>query len=361
MRISSIECGRMVAIIAVMVIHISPFANPFDPNAWNWTIDIYLSGFLNQITRFAVPFFFLCSGYFLQPKMGAGAPLAVAWRYCRPLLILWLVWSALYAVIPFDPLAAWQYGYLEAMAFQWQMLLADPLNQWWVGGMVHLWFLPALMLAVLILALCQLVRRPGLALVLGVTLYLLALLGGSYGKPLLGAEWALMTRNGPFFSLLFVALGFMIRQHHWTLSSPLALRLLWVGMLGYLLEGLLLKLVWQIPFGRHDFLLCSVPWAVGLFCWLLANPTLGRGSWFERQAPKVLGLYCLHMLLVIWLFPLSSKWMNPGWELVKPLVLLACSLALYGILTRLPLASLLLRGQWVTPRSAPRPETQEAG
>ena len=359
MRISSIECGRVLAILAVMLIHISPFANPFDPTVWSDPKYVYVAGFINQITRFAVPFFFLCSGYFLQPKLSSGAPLGVALRYCRPLLILWLVWSLLYAVIPFDPIGAWQYGYLESMALQWQMLLSDPLNQWWVGGMVHLWFLPALMLAVLILALCQRVRRPGLALALGVTLYLLALLGGSYGKPVLGAEWALMTRNGPFFSLLFVALGFMIRKRHWTLSSALALRLLGVGMLGYGLEALLLKQVWAIPFGRHDFLFSSVPWAVGLFCWLLAHPNLGRGSWLERQSPKVLGLYCLHMLLVIWLFPLSMKWMSPGWELIKPLVVLACSLALYGALARLPLAGLLLRGQWSAQGAVPR-ATQSA-
>ena len=358
MRIASIECGRFLAIVAVMMIHSSPFANPFDPTLWSEPFYLYLGGAINQLCRFAVPFFFLCSGFFLQPKLEGAGRWGALWRYCRPLLLLWVSWSLLYLLIPFNPLAAADSGYLAAMAPQWQMLLADPLNQWWVGGMVHLWFLPALMLAVLILALCQQARRPGLALALGATLYLLALIGGSYGKPILGAEWALMTRNGPFFSLLFVALGFMIRQRHWTLSSSLALRLLWVGMLGYLLEGLLLKLWWQIPFGRHDFLLCSVPWAVGLFCWLLANPTLGRGSWLERQAPKVLGLYCLHMLLVIWLFPLSSKWMNPGWELVKPLVLLACSLAVYGALARLPLASLLLRGQWASPRSAPGAETQ---
>ena len=359
MRISSIECGRVLAILAVMLIHISPFANPFDPTLWSDPKYVYLAGFINQITRFAVPFFFLCSGYFLQPKLSSGAPLGVALRYCRPLLILWLVWSVLYAVIPFDPIGAWQYGYLESMALQWLMLLSDPLNQWWVGGMVHLWFLPALMLAVLILALCQQIRRPGLALALGATLYLLALIGGSYGKPILGAEWALMTRNGPFFSLLFVALGFMIRQHNWTLSSAQAMRLLVIGMLGYLLESLLLKQLWEIPFGRHDFLFSSVPWAVGLFCWLLANPNLGRGSWLERQAPKVLGLYCLHMLLVIWLFPLSMKWMSPGWELVKPLVLLACSLALYGLLARLPVAGLLLRGQCSAQGAVPR-ATQSA-
>ena len=100
MRISSIECGRVLAILAVMLIHISPFANPFDPTLWSDPKYVYLAGFINQITRFAVPFFFLCSGYFLQPKLSSRAPLGMALRYCRPLLILWLAWSALYAVIP---------------------------------------------------------------------------------------------------------------------------------------------------------------------------------------------------------------------------------------------------------------------
>ncbi|MGL4206104.1 MAG: acyltransferase family protein [Aeromonadaceae bacterium] len=348
MRISSIECGRVWAIMAVMVIHISPFANPFDPSVWNEPGYIYLAGLINQLPRFTVPFFFLCAGYFLQPKLCMRAPLQTAWHYCRPLLLLWLVWSVLYMIIPFDPVAAWQQGYRAAMAFQWQLVLSDPLNQWWVGGMVHLWFLPALMLAVWIVALCQQWHRPGWALALGGGLYLLALLGGSYAKPLLGAEWAVMTRNGPFFSLLFVALGFMIRLRQWQLGSALAMRLLVLGAVGYLLEGLILHQLWQIPFGRHDFLFSSLPWALGLFCWLLANPHLGRGSWLERQAPKVLGLYCLHMLLVAWLFPLSMKWMSPYWELVKPLVVFGASLALYALLARLPGAALLLRGQWTS-------------
>ena len=34
MRLASIECTRVLAILAVMVIHISPFANPFDPTVW---------------------------------------------------------------------------------------------------------------------------------------------------------------------------------------------------------------------------------------------------------------------------------------------------------------------------------------
>ena len=30
--------------------------------------------------------------------------------------------------------------------------------------------------------------------------------------PIFDGEWALLTRNGPFFSLLFVALGALVRE-----------------------------------------------------------------------------------------------------------------------------------------------------
>ena len=106
MRISSIECGRVVAIMAVMAIHLSPFSNPFDPTLWDGTLYFWLGGVINQLCRFAVPLFFLCAGYFLQPALAAGHPMTVALRYCRPLLGLWLAWSLLYLLIPFNPLAA---------------------------------------------------------------------------------------------------------------------------------------------------------------------------------------------------------------------------------------------------------------
>ncbi|MGL4504279.1 MAG: acyltransferase family protein, partial [Aeromonas sobria] len=211
MRISSIECGRVLAILAVMTIHVSPFANPFNPALWGGESWLWLSGTINQLCRFAVPLFFLCAGYFLQPRLSREAPLTVAWRYCRPLLLLWLVWSLVYLLVPFNPLDAVQQGYLASLRGQWQFQLAAPLNGWLVGGMIHLWFLPALIMAVTLLALCYRLGRPALALWLGLGLYLLALLGGSYAKPLLGAEWLLLTRNGPFFSLLFVALGALLR------------------------------------------------------------------------------------------------------------------------------------------------------
>ena len=344
MRIASIECGRFLAIVAVMMIHSSPFANPFDPTLWSEPFYLYLGGAINQLCRFAVPFFFLCSGFFLQPKLEGAGRWGALWRYCRPLLLLWVSWSLLYLLIPFNPLAVADSGYLAAMAPQWQMLLADPLNQWWVGGMVHLWFLPALMLAALLLSLSYHLGALRWALWLGSVLYLLALAGGSYGKPIFDGEWALLTRNGPFFSLLFVALGALVRERGLHMASSVALGWMGVGLLIYLLEALLLYTQWQVPFIRHDFLLGSVPWALGLFWWLQANPEWGRGTWCERLAPAVPGLYCLHMLLVIWLFPIGVALMSPLWELAKLPLVLAGTLLLYTLLRRLPGSSWLLRG-----------------
>ena len=266
------------------------------------------------------------------------------WRYCRPLLLLWVSWSLLYLLIPFNPLAVADSGYLAAMAPQWHMLLADPLNQWWVGGMVHLWFLPALMLAALLLTLSYQLGALRWALWLGSVLYLLALAGGSYGKPIFDGEWALLTHNGPFFSLLFVALGALVRERGLHMASSVALGWMMVGLLIYLLEALLLYTQWQVPFIRHDFLLGSVPWALGLFWWLQANPEWGRGTWCERLAPAVPALYCLHMLLVIWLFPIGVALMSPLWELAKLPLVLAGALLLYALLKRLPGSSWLLRG-----------------
>lgn len=35
---------------------------------------------------------------------------------------------------------------------------------------------------------------------------------------LLGGEWALLTRNGPFFSSIFVVLGAELRARHWRIT-----------------------------------------------------------------------------------------------------------------------------------------------
>ena len=82
-----------------------------------------------------------------------------------------------------------------------------------------------------------------------------------------------------------------------------------------------------------------------LFGLLLANPGWGRGSWLERQAPKVLGLYCLHMMLVVWLMIFGPQGKQVWWELLKVPALLALTLLGYRLLAATALSRWLLRAR----------------
>ena len=48
MRIASIESARSLAMLAVIIIHSSPFAHPFDPSLWPEAHHIWLSGLRNN-------------------------------------------------------------------------------------------------------------------------------------------------------------------------------------------------------------------------------------------------------------------------------------------------------------------------
>ncbi len=117
------------------------------------------------------------------------------------------------------------------------------------------------------------------------------------------------------------------------------------GMGLYALEAAGLLRVAAVPLARHDFLLGSLPWALGLFGLLLANPAWGKDSWLERQAPKVLGLYCLHMMLVVWLMIFGPQGKLVWWELLKVPALLALTLLGYRLLATTALSRRLLRAR----------------
>jgi len=68
-RISSVDTIRLLAIISVIAIHTRPFSYNEDSGELYYYLDI----FINQMARFAVPFFFVISGYFWGVKIRNGA------------------------------------------------------------------------------------------------------------------------------------------------------------------------------------------------------------------------------------------------------------------------------------------------
>lgn len=297
-KVSSFEWGRMLALFAVITIHAKPFmALPLiDDQPWAGMI-------LNQISRFAVPLFFLFAGYFIQPRLTV-SPRQTLIHYCSPLLKVWVVWSVICLLAPFNLSIVAEQGYLAERSGYWNVLLQNPLNTLFEGGLVHLWYIPALLCAVTIISVHVSFKLEKLIIPVALALYVFGLMAGSY-QPLFGVEPAIMTRNGPFFSTLIVALGFEIRRNNYQVPLPAAVTLLFSGMIFHLTEAYLL-IAKGSQFVSHDFLLGTPVWALGLFFVLQAKPRFGDSPRIMQFSKDVLGVYLCHLLIIIYLMNLSG-------------------------------------------------------
>ncbi|MEZ8581292.1 acyltransferase [Vibrio splendidus] len=266
-----------------------------------WQIDEvpWIGYVLNQAARFAVPLFFLISGYLIQPKLAA-SPWETVLNYSKPLLKVWLAWSIICLVMPFNLAKVEEFGYLGEREGYWGFLMSTPLNSFLEGGLVHLWFIPALVCAVLIIALLVELKLNKLLLPIAIALYGYGVLAGSYAT-LTGLEAPFFTRNGPFFGTLMVTLGFLIRQNQWKVSSTKALGLLALGMLIHFAEAAWLT-TFDVGFNMNDFLFGTALWGMGVFMWLLANPNMGNYAWVRAISNRMLGIYVSHLLIIIVLF-----------------------------------------------------------
>src|SRR5437773_2583063 len=97
MRISSIDTIKSIAVLAVIFLHTGPFGDP------QYAHSPYrlLALIINQSARFAVPFFFIASGYFFAKSLQKGIPPSeLLLKYCRRLFAVFLLWSIIYAVVP---------------------------------------------------------------------------------------------------------------------------------------------------------------------------------------------------------------------------------------------------------------------
>ncbi len=336
-RISSFESGRLLALVAIVTIHSQAFMTFPEINGQPW-----IGMLLNQLSRFAVPLFFLLAGYLIQPKLTQSP--WVTWRsYALPLFKIWLIWSVLYLLIPFNLHTLIHQGYWVERTQYWGYLATTPLNSLFEGGLVHLWYVPALIIGTSILSAFATQQKSRYLLILAVALYAYGLMAGSY-QPIFDASAPIFTRNGPFVSTLMLTLGFLIRQKNWHISRSSSALLMIFGLLGHLFEAQYLT-TYGTQFFVHDFLISTPLWALGLFFLLISHPTWGEATQASKYSPYVLGIYLCHLLVIIYLSNIAKLLDMP--DLLKhimiiPLTLLISFAIVKGI-ERSRLKSLLLR------------------
>lgn len=216
-QFNGIDIVKFICAFLVCIIHIPPFKiDLFGFNNFNFWLQNYLC-------RIAVPFYFTASGFLLFRKTEFNNfNESRIKNYCFKILRLLGTWTFLL----------------------------------FVGGSGQLWYLGALVLAVIILSILIKKEIPMRWIVLiSVILFLVGLLGDSYYgfiEPLksyfipklfvVGYETVFSTtRNGVFFGLIFVLIGALFAQKRIVINNILAVVGLFISFIVMFFEVYLLK------------------------------------------------------------------------------------------------------------------------
>ena len=296
LRIQSVDCFRFLAIAAVIAIHTVPFG--YGKSAGH-ELDLVLV--VNQSARFAVPFFFVISGYFWAAKIKFSADIvALSLKSAHRVGIIFIFWSLIYLAIG----AARSFvsgGRTELLnnAVATITNVADEPITWLLqGGKPHLWFLTALLISMLISGILLAKCRLRLLIAMAVFLYVIGLLGGEYRDSPIGLNFDFDFRNGPFFGLICFVSGYLLHQarpkRSWMGYGAL---LMLVALITHFGELLLLNAVfgttmWQDYVGSTLFL------GLGAAMMALSNHPALHLPGISRVGPFILGTYAVHYFFV---------------------------------------------------------------
>ena len=323
-RISSIDYFRVFSILAVIMLHTEPFKTVH--NETDGAFDLYET--VRLMLRFAVPYFFIISGYFWAKKIAATNDyFGTYWRMAKRIFLIFVVWSFFYAM-PLNFTSIYEYGILGPLKLAyWRLVvLADhPLRTLFQGTIVHLWFLVGLLCALTVSTLIILVNRALLPIV-ALALYIFELLTSSYSVTSFGFEIEFNTRNGPFVSTLFFVIGWLLFNYKKSFSLKLGVWLVIIGIALQFIEAAILWEQYRFYPGRHEYLIGTIFFGVGVAVMALANPKFISDGVISKWGGYTLGVYVIHYYIIDLLAPINAVYHNILWEIAFPLVVYALSL-----------------------------------
>ena len=205
----SLDLAKFVCAVLIIILHTAPFSSYSSALSF---------GFRNIVTVIAVPFFFVTSGFLAFKKMDT-LPSDFKKQYIRHylmrLLVMYLVWSAVY--FPFVIIRWVQKG------FSFDLVLEYVKDFFLEGSYSTIWFLPALLVATLLVYLLHKKLSYKMIFIIACIIYVFTLGGSSYYGlvtkiPAFEAVYNLYytvfdsIKNGVCFGLIFVSMGAMLAE-----------------------------------------------------------------------------------------------------------------------------------------------------
>jgi len=302
-RNDNLDLFKTISIFSVIVIHSNLFANVSSNEP------TMVTAFINQTCRFAVPYFFIVSGYFWANKLcQKNYQLKNLFAKLTPLCLAFLVWSCLYLILPLNLNSLIEYGYIKVTYWKLYAIIESPISILFSGTQSQLWFLPALICSqIFIFSLYQ--YKKNIILPIAFLLFILGVLGGAYQDTTIGIHLPFDTRNGLCFASIFLVIGISLKQLNIQITRINALLILLAGFIGQLVEANYLHHHFNVSPTSIDFVFSTLPFGLGVM-FLALSPTNFSLPTLSRLGQHTLGIYLVHMILIGLLRPLSQS-MHP--------------------------------------------------
>jgi surface polysaccharide O-acyltransferase-like enzyme len=272
MRNQGIDLLRLFSFVGVVIIHV---ASGGDFGTYK-ALPIELS----ICCRFAVPFFFIASGYFVSVQNIA----ETAWRSFGRVLVPYLIWYLIYNASSIVELVRTGTTSIDAVG----IFLSG-------GAGFHLWFLPALFVGTIVV--CILMRfGVVVAGAISIALYACAIVIDTHFYGLIDLNWPdWVSRNGLLVAPLFIFIGHIISKTSATDRPKRGVAIVLV------LSGALLHLLESNVTLVGDLLVAESTVGVVLFSagvFLISLDLNIETPLLRHVAPLMLGAYCVHLYLL---------------------------------------------------------------
>lgn len=334
-RIQSVDVIRVLAIVSVLIIHTTPFQTM--PLLWEGEWDA--AKIVNQVARFAVPFFFILSGYFWAHKF-ADDNLVVqpTLEAMKRIALIFIAWSLIY-LVPLHLMDAFERGPLGPIIVMYDYLSVavrdSPLALILEGTQVHLWYLTSLLLSLAISAAFLRFKLRLHLVVLAVILFAVGLAGKAYRDTPLGFISVFNFRDGPFFSLIFFVTGYFLQRSgpsdQWLVKG---IFLTVLGLIMHFTEVIALHRFWGTTM-LQDYVIGTYFMGLGVALIALSNTKYLSLPFIAYFGPFVLGIYVSHVGFIILLKPFDRKYAgNWIWDVTYILLIFLLSYLLTYLLAK---------------------------
>jgi len=289
-RLNGIDLGRMLGAFFVILLHADYGNMPV----------VYVEN-LRLISRWALPFFFMASGYFLAGKIGEDGtiPLKSVTRSILRLMVIQIITSSIYILSEFA-----LNGYLNIK-----------LKFFFTGACFHLWFISSLILGYLGIWLLIRIKKVWIIRLVSFSLLLMAIFADGYDL-----YFHQEIPFSPFRFLLSIPLMYIgLIISNVSITKRVSFLCIIVAALGLYLQYSEANLLYTW-FGIHpsdrQFLFGTLLMSVSVFCFA-ANVQIGNNLFSQIGAKYSLFVYLYHPLIFLLIRKLNQSIISGSGETIE--------------------------------------------